>query len=301
MVKKTMGWGFIILVLVVLGLFSIIIAGAIGLFITEPLEVGNVVVIEVKGVISSFSAGLGGKNVNPDELIEFIEEAGEDESVKAVIFSINSPGGAPVATDEITRAVLKLNKTKVAVIRDVGASGAYWIATSADHIIANPMSMTGSIGVLGSYLEFEGLMEDLNVTYRRLVSGKYKDLGSPLKEMTVEEAAIYQEAIDEIHTEFVMAVVNNRNLTEEHVRAIATGQFYTGRKALELGLVDELGTIKDAEEYIKTVEELEEVELAYYKKPVSFLESLMTAMQDSSFNIGQGIGNSFKEESGVKV
>jgi len=300
MVKKT-GWGFIILVLVVLGLFSIIIAGAIGLFITEPLEIGNVAVIEVKGAITSFSSGFGSDNADVDDIVKFIEHAEEDKGVQAVVFLINSPGGAPVASDEIARAINRLNKTTVAVIRDVGASGAYWIATTTDHIIANPMSITGSIGVLGSYLEFGDLLSEYNVTYRRLVSGKYKDLGSPLKEMTVEEAVIFQTVLDEIHNEFVNTVAENRGMDVETVKELATGQFYTGRQALELGLIDELGALEEAEEYIKKVEKLEEIELAYYKKPKSFLESMMEATQDSSFNVGRGIGSSLKQDDGVRI
>lgn len=298
---KKRGWGFIILVLIILGLFSIIIAGAIGLFITEPLEIGNVAMIEVKGVITSFDRGFGDTVADVDDILDFIEKAEEDGSVQAVIFEINSPGGAPVGSDEIARAVERLNKTKVAVIRDVGASGAYWIATSTDYIVANPMSITGSIGVMGSYLEFGGLLSDYNVTYRRLVSGEHKDIGSPMKEMTPEETAIFQKALDEIHEEFITTVAENRGLKEEKVRELATGQFYTGRQALNHGLVDELGTIRQAEDYIKKKEELEEIELAHYKKPKSFVESLMEAVQDSSFNVGKGIGNSFKEDSGLKV
>ena len=167
-------------------------------------------------------------------------------NIKAILFEINSPGGTAVASEEIVNAVKKSKKYKVAWIRDQGASGAYWIASAADKIVASPLSITGSIGVLGSYLEFSGLLTRYNITYERMVGGKYKDLGTPYRELTDEERILFQRSIDELHDYFMQDVAKNRDIPENKIREIATGMFYTGKQAKELNLVDVLGGKEEA-------------------------------------------------------
>ncbi|MBI3883795.1 MAG: signal peptide peptidase SppA [Sphingobacteriales bacterium] len=168
-----------------------------------------------------------------------------------MLFEINSPGGSAVASEEIANAVKKANKTTVAWIREIGTSGAYWVASSSGHIVANRVSITGSIGVIASYLEFPGLLEHYNITYQRLVSGKYKDIGSPFKEMTPEEKAIFQQNLDTIRDYFVSEVAKNREMSKKDVDKIANGVFYLGAQAKELGLIDELGGKDEAINYIE--------------------------------------------------
>src|SRR3989338_178321 len=142
------------------------------------------------------------------------------KTMSAISSEINSPGGAPVASYELASAIKKINKTTIAVIREVGASGAFWAATAANKIYANQMSLTGSIGVLASHLEFAGIMQKYNVTYRGLVAGKYKDAGTPYKQMTTDEQAIYQKILDKLHEQFINAVAQNRKMSFEQVRAV---------------------------------------------------------------------------------
>src|SRR3989344_1616932 len=194
-------WGYAIFALLLLSVLGLIAVGIISLFVGIDVESlsGNVALIPIQGVIvgDEDSEFLFESVTSSPEAVELIEKADKNPNIKAIILEINSPGGSAVASEEIAKAVKKTNKTTVAWIREVGASGAYWVASSSDYVIANRVSITGSIGVIASYLEFPGLLERYNVTYQRMVSGKYKDLGSPYREMTQEEKAICQQSLDD--------------------------------------------------------------------------------------------------------
>ncbi|MEM4239868.1 MAG: signal peptide peptidase SppA, partial [Candidatus Woesearchaeota archaeon] len=202
------------------------------------------------------------------------------------LLEIDSPGGSPVATEEIARAVKDANKTVVAVIRETGASGAYWVASAADYIFASKMSLTGSIGVAGSRLEFAGLLKDYNVTYRRLVSGQYKDAGTRWKEMTPEEEALFQKMLDEVYNEFINSVAENRNMPVEKVKELANGFVLTGAQAKNAGLVDAIGNKDDAIKYIEQKLNITAKTYEFKKKKPLFEEIIGI----SSYNIGRGIG-----------
>jgi len=150
---------------------------------------GNVALIPISGVIMTEESGsyFSSEIASSSEIVKSLHEAEESSQIKAIVLEINSPGGSAVASDEIGSAVkkAKLKKPVVAVIRDAGASGGYWVASAADYIVANRMSITGSIGVLSSYLEFSGLMEQYGVTYEKLTAGKYKDMGNPFEKLDV--------------------------------------------------------------------------------------------------------------------
>lgn len=257
---------------------------------SHELTSGNVAVVPITGEISTDGKGdlLERGGTDSATVVGWLKEAAKDSKTKAILLEIDSPGGSPVATDEIARAVKDAakNKTVVAVIRESGASGAYWVATAADYIVANPMSMTGSIGVIGSHLEFAGLLQDYNVTYRRLVAGKYKDAGSRWKEMTPEEQALFQNVLDEVRDDFIAAVATNRHLPEDKVRELATGFVLTGAKAKDAGLIDALGTKDDAVRYIEQKLNIT-ASLYEFKSEKNILRELIGV---SSTNVGKGIG-----------
>ncbi|MEK6869128.1 MAG: signal peptide peptidase SppA, partial [Nanoarchaeota archaeon] len=242
---------------IILGLIilSFVLSVIVSLFIEDDFDGldGNVAVIEITGTI------LADEDVDflfedvtsSDDIRGLIRKADRNDGIKAIVFRINSPGGSAVASEEIAREIQKTNKTTVAWIREIGTSGAYWIASASDHVIANRMSITGSIGVIASYLGFSGFIAEHNVTYERLVSGNLKDIGSPFKEMTQEERALFQKSLDSIHDYFVEEVAKNRNLKKRDVEKIATGQFFIGSEAKELGLVDELGGREEVIAYIQ--------------------------------------------------
>lgn len=166
------------------------------------------------------------------------------------------------------------NKTVVAWIREEGASGGYWIATTTNHIVANRMSITGSIGVYGSYLQFDQFLAHWNVTYNRLVAGDRKDLGDPFVNLTSEDKAFYQQKLDKLHSFFIEEVATNRNMSVANVTMLADGQIFLGVEAKEVGLVDELGGKNEATAYLE--KRLgEKVELVDYTPKHSWIDDLL--------------------------
>ena len=298
-------WIFIIVLIVVLAILSFIIAGIASLFLASDIEVsgsGNVAIIPVKGEIVTddtfnfFSAD----TVSSTDVIKLIEKADENPSIKGVIFEIDSPGGSAVASEEISNAIHKVKKPKVAWIREAGASGAYWVASSTDHIVASKMSITGSIGVVASYLEFSGLLNKYNVTYERLVAGKYKDAGTPYKELTPEEKEKFQHKLDLIHDEFISQVAKNRKMSPESVQKLATGEFFLGSEALQLGLIDEIGGKDEAQRFIEKQLNAS-VSLVEYKKHKSFLDAFSKTLDEKFFYVGKGIGASLKADNKLGI
>jgi len=289
-------WWIAFKVIIGLTILSFFVSILISSFIGEDFEVidGNVAVIDITGTIVAEKDGsyLFEDVTSSDETIKLIRKADRNDKIKAMIFEINSPGGSAVASEEIANEIKKINKTTVAWIRETGASGAYWIASSTDYIIANRMSITGSIGVIASYLGFAGFLEEHNVSYERLVSGNLKDMGIPFKDLTPEERALFEKSLNLIHNYFIEEVAKNRNLNKRDVEKIATGVFYLGSEAKELGLVDELG---GRDEVINYVEKQigEEAKTVEYKKEKGFFSSLSEVMNEKFFFIGKGIGNSF--------
>ncbi|MBW2964173.1 signal peptide peptidase SppA [Candidatus Woesearchaeota archaeon] len=299
-------WGVVIFVLIFIGLISMITAFIIGLFVStsDIEEPGNVAHITIEGPIVASSAGgmFSEEMADSTDIIDLIRDANENEEVQAILLEINSPGGTAVASHEIARAVKESNKTTVAWIREVGASGAYWIASAADHIVADPLSITGSIGVIGSYIEFGGTLERYNASYRRLVAGEYKDMGSPLKEMTPAEEQIMNETLGLMRDYFVDDVARNRGLDKADVSKLADGRFYLGGQAKELGLVDELGSKAEAVSYIEKKLSIT-ADIAEYEHEESLAEVLFGAFGEQSFHVGEGIGKSLLDAKvrGVEV
>ena len=264
---------------------------------------GNVAHIRINGIIMPEAGGIfDSGTVSSSEIVGFINQANSDNSVKAILLEIDSPGGAPVASAEIAEAVKKSNKTVVAWIRESGTSGAYWAASSSYKIVAHPLSVTGSIGVYGSYLDYSGLLERFNITYERLVSGQYKDIGSPLKPLTAEERTSLQNTLNLMHEYFIQSVAENRNMSISEARKLANGNFYLGMEAKKLGLVDFLGGQEVAEEVIKTRENLPEVKLVEYKTKKSWFDSLAGMSSGIGFYFGKGFANGvLAQETGIKT
>ena len=297
-------WWQAIKIILGLVILSFVLSVIISLLIIEDgfdgLD-GNVAVIDITGtILAEEDTDFIFEDVtSSDDIRRLIRKADRDDGIKAIVLKINSPGGSAVASEEIANEIKRTNKTTVAWIREIGTSGAYWIASASDHVIANRMSITGSIGVIASYLGFAGLLEGHNVTYERLVSGNLKDIGSPFKEMTQEERILFQKSLDSIHDYFVEEVAKNRNLKKKDVEKIATGQFFIGAEAKELGLVDELG---GREEVIAHIEGKigEDADFVSYETKKGFFESLGKIFNENSFYIGKGIGNSMFTKAELK-
>ncbi len=252
----------------------------------------NVAVIPLKGAIvaDKSSAGFGFDGTVSTDFIKMIKKAEEDDNIHAVIFEINSPGGSAVASAEVAAAIKDMKKPTVAVIREVGASGAFWAASAADKVYAHPLSIAGSIGVISSYVEIAGLLERYNMTYRRLVSGNLKDAGSPLKKMTAEEQELFENRLSEIHKVFISSVAENRKLSYDEVASVADGFVFLGTEAKELGFVDDLGGMKDAKEYLSAELNMT-VETVNYKVKGSFFDQLAGVSAQPFYAIGRGISD----------
>ncbi len=274
----------ILIVVIVFFTLFVILPLLFSLFTSDNFGLGNVALIPIEGILTVNGASTFGQSaVSSAEIAGFIKEANENSQVQVILLEINSPGGSAVASDEIASAIKQSKKPVVALIREVGASGGYWIASAANYVIANKMSITGSIGVVSSYLEFSRLLEEYGIGYERLVSGEHKDMGTPFQRLTVEEKAIFQKKLDKIHDFFIEEIAQNRKLSILKVKEIATGEFFLGVEALELGLVDQLGDKTTAEEYLKTKYNLDIITYVTYQREAGFLELLSGVFSHFSF------------------
>jgi protease-4 len=206
----------------------------------RQLRPQTIAVVDVQGTI--------GPAVRPLEYSRLIAKLRDDQSVRAVVLNIDSPGGSATGSDLITRAVFRLRNEKpvIAFVGGLGASGGYMLASAAHHIIALPAALVGAIGVI-SYrpLVFEAL-DKIGVQMRVSKSGRLKDMLSPFREATDEEQAKEQRIIDAMYELFVEGVARGRGMSEERVRELATGEVYAASDALEAGLIDRMGDIEDA-------------------------------------------------------
>jgi protease-4 len=199
----------------------------------------RIALIRVEGVILDSQTTIG-------ELKRF----SENPSVKAIVIRIDSPGGGVVPSQEIYDAVKRIrnknNKAVIASMGSVAASGGYYIAAATDRIVANPGTLTGSIGVIMETANVEGLLQKIGVEGVIIKSGKYKDVGSPLRKMSADERGLLQAVMDDVHKQFIEAVAEGRSLELRAAQALADGRVFTGRQAKEAKLVDELGDLEDA-------------------------------------------------------
>jgi protease-4 len=200
-------------------------------------------VIEVRGTIGDAQNGADG-----DKLVKLVRKYEKDRDIKAVLVRIDSPGGAVAPSQEVYSALRSLRKKKKVVVSmgNLAASGGYYIASAADWIIANPGTLTGSIGVIFMHFNVKGLLEMVKVDETTIKSGKYKDTLSPFRPVGETDREEIQGISDDVYGQFVRDVAEGRGLKEQEVRKIAEGRIYTGRRAKELKLVDELGSFEDA-------------------------------------------------------
>jgi len=289
---------------IVVGVVIVLIMGAcagavalVALVTGEGLGLGDAVaIVRVEGVILSGSPSvspLGDSGAYSDQIVEYLERAQEDSSVKAIVLRVDSPGGSVVASDEIYHELLALKAKKPVVVSmgEMAASGGYYIACAADKIVANPATLTGSIGVIAMAPNVEELMGKIGVEMVVIKSGALKDQLSPFREMTKEERELWQEIIGEAYEQFVEIVAQGREMEVEEVRELADGRVYTGRQAWELGLVDELGNLPEA---IDLAAELGGIvgkpRIVEYRRPPTLLEVLMGALARQPLTLDQFLG-----------
>ncbi|MBA2364296.1 MAG: signal peptide peptidase SppA [Chloroflexia bacterium] len=244
----------------------------------------KVAVLPVSGVIGASGGGLlGSEGATPENLNSQLMQAANDDAVKAIILEVNSPGGGVVASDEMYRDILDFKETSgrpvVVSMGDTAASGGYYISMAADHVVANPATLTGSLGVILSFLNYEEAANKLGLKQVVIKSGEYKDIGSPTRDLTTEERQILQELIDETYGQFVGVIVAGRKLPEAHVRELADGRIYSGRKAKELKLVDSLGDLDDAATQAQRLAKIDGATIVRYEQSPGLLDLLSARME----------------------
>jgi protease-4 len=216
----------------------------------ELVSDDRIAVIRIEGVI-----------LDAQQTVGDLKNFGESPAVKAIVLRIDSPGGGVVPSQEIYEAVKRVrdkhNKTVVASMGTVAASGGYYIAVGTDRIVANPGTLTGSIGVIMELANVEGLLKKIGVESLVVKSGQYKDIGSPFRKMGEDDRRILQTVMDDVHRQFIEAVAEGRSLKIDEVRVIADGRIFTGRQAKDAKLVDDLGDLAEA---IKVAAEMAGIE-----------------------------------------
>ncbi len=217
----------------------LIVGGSAGYQLLQQKR-GTAAIIPLSGQITPSSPTFASSGITPGQVRDLNQQA-RNRGASAIIYEINSGGGAVVASKEVMRAIDSVEKPTVCRIRDVGASGAYLASLGCDRIVADSASLTGSVGVRASYLEFSGLLQKLGIEYVNITAGRYKDLGSQYQNISQEEREILQEKIGRVHEEFVSTVEENRDLSRAEVEQVSTGEAFLGERAMELGLVDEIG------------------------------------------------------------
>lgn len=280
----------LILMLIAGGLFAIFV----GILVLLSLPFGNsVAVIPIQGTIAYGQSDImGGGVTTPDNIKELIREAEDDYTIRSILLEINSPGGSPVACEEIMEAVKSCKKPVAVWISDVGASGAYLAASPADRIVASPTSLVGSIGVILDLVDLSELYRKIGVNRYVIKGGEYKDMGADYRNLTPEETKMLQDMVNEDYDYFISLVAENRKLSKEYVRGIAEGKIYTGRQAKNLKLVDEIGSKKDALDIAAKLGGITgSYDVVTITPPVSFEDFLSNISSNIAYSLGKGIGS----------
>lgn len=257
---KTLAVGF--------GIFIIVLGAGMTTLATQETEC-NVSVRTLYGDLLTYSHG--GDETDAGALVRGLARDENDENIKAIVLDIDSPGGYPVAGEEVADQLARLSKPNVAVIRSVGASAAYWAATGADQIFASRSSDVGSIGVIVSFPDESEKNKSEGIAFNEISSGKFKNIGTPNRPITAEEKSLIERDIKEIFEHFVSVVAVARHLDIEKVRALADGSTMTGKRAKEEGLIDAIGGFEEAKEYLR--DKIDEEPVFCAPDSETFLES----------------------------
>jgi protease-4 len=260
--------GAIFLLIIVLSIFR-------GTFKSEVIPGEKIALLEIKGVISDSSY-----------YVKKLEDLSRDDDVKAIVLRVDSPGGVVAPCQEIYNEVKRVKEKKPVVISmgSVAASGGLYISLPATKIVANPGTITGSIGVVLQTFNFKKIADRIGLKVITIKSGKHKDLLNPFKEVDPSDIGILQSMIDDTYDQFVKAVSESRGIPEEEVRKIGDGRVFTGRMAKKFGLVDEIGDLNKAINIAKEISKSPKASLYRVKREKSFVEKLFGEKTEAIFN-----------------
>ena len=267
-------------VLVILGILFVlaIFISILAVMFQKNLPVGDrIALVRIEGPI-----------IDSKETLDEVKDYVKDSTIKAIVLRIDSPGGAVAPSQEIYEEVRKaVAKKKIVVsMGSVAASGGYYVASPATRIVANPGTLTGSIGVIMEIPNLEGLMTKIGVKTEVIKSGRHKDIASVFRGIKKEDREILQDVLDNVHEQFIAAVAEGRKMVPDDVKKLADGRIFTGEQALKVGLVDELGNIEDA---IRTAARLSGIKgepvVVTKKEKFSFVDLLKGGMPKELTNI----------------
>lgn len=281
--------------------------GFAGLFVSQRIASSlvspyNTAEVKVSGPITR--EGPRGLVPSPgfpaERIVDAVERADNDSAVDALVVHLNTPGGQVVPSDDIRRAVEEFEGPTVAYATDTCASGGYWIASACDEVYARDTSLVGSIGVLGSRVNAKEAADKLGLEYERLVAGRYKDAGTPLKETDDEEREYLQNLIDGFYDTFVARVADGRDMDEDDVRD-TEARVYLGKEAVEVGLVDEIGTYDDVKDRIEELVD-KEPRMREFTPHRTFRGQIGASAGALAYSFGAGVASFFddKEFEGVE-
>jgi protease-4 len=241
--SNTAKWvlGILAVLIIVFGIFTLVIFGWL---FSEPYDETASTSGEKVALVT-----LDEPILSSEEIVRQIKKYRDNKSIKAIVFRVNSPGGGVAASQEIYEEVKKTResgKPVVVSMGEVAASGGYYVSLGANKIVANPGTLTGSIGVIIQYIQVEELMKKIGVDAPTYKSGRYKDIGSPFRRSTEDEKKFFDQLIANVYEQFVDAVIAERKLDRRKVLQYADGRVFTGKQAVEYGFVDTLGTLEDA-------------------------------------------------------
>lgn len=251
------------IVIIVIVAVAIIIGLAIGFGMKSMSYGGNIGVVEIENVITSSK-----------DVVRDLKKFGEDPSIKAVLIRVDSPGGGVAASQEIYEQVKKVKAKKKVVVSmgAVAASGGYYVSLPADIIVANPGTITGSIGVIMEFPVLKDLLDKIGIEFEVIKSREHKDIGSPFRKMSKKEKGLLHDVVMDVYEQFVEATAQARDLSEDSVLKFADGRILTGRQAKEAGLVDTLGSFEDAVKIAGDLVGIEKPLLIYPPKRMSFID-----------------------------
>ena len=270
---------------------------------TRNTSANRVAVLVADGEIVD---GKGGKGQIGTELAEELRKLRKDDKVKAIVLRINSPGGSALTSDIIWREVLLTKKVKpiIASMSNVAASGGYYIAMACDTIVAQPTTITGSIGVFGILFNAESLLKNkIGVTTDRVSTGVYSDLGNPTHSMSETEGKIIQNSVERIYEDFTSKAAKGRKMTQDDLKKVASGRVWTGAQGKENGLVDVLGDFNAAIEIAAKKAKIEkDFSLRYYPAKKDFLQTLLNKSTETKAEItSNAIQAAMKQEMGEEL
>jgi len=286
----------VILAAIILPLLIAAIVGAVVLVSREkPFLGGEVALIRIEGVITAGRASqspFGEASAGAETIVNVLEQFRKDKSVKSAVIRINSPGGSAAGSQEIYQKIKSVRKDgkKITVsMGDVAASGGYYIASAGDRIIADPATITGSIGVIMQTTDMSELLGKIGIDFGTVKSGPHKDMGSISRPLTPEEKALLQTMIDDVYDQFLTDVSLGRRIPKPEVRKLADGRIFTGRQALKNKLVDRLGTLDDALRAAADDARIKgDYSIKEYQRPLGLFEVLFGTTESRFSLVGNG-------------